>query len=853
MSNAAQTALLDRLADVVTGRPRLTLAAVVAVTALSGAFLYEPGIERDPTPEKLLASFEEDEALQDEFRATFQANDKVLVLLVRAEDVLAKAPLQYLHDLSAHFRDAPYIDRAQSLTLMPLPRNHEVEEESGLGDLEAELLGQDPAPEPTRDQTGISGNEDALQALSDLVDSEPDLFEDGYGGLLARLGGGGIRTNAIVQGAEVTDDEVAEMRDVVARSPLVQGRLVSADGTVAVVVLSLAGEEGAELDHAAVSAAVEQIRGHLADHPPPDGVQVLIGGLPYIRLSIVENMRRDQMTLIPATLVVCMFLLFLSFRWAPGVVLPILAAGLTVCITLGGMAITGEPMNVLNNIIPPLIIIIGITAAIHVIQRYREEARRVDDPVEARRRAVKAMGVALLLTSLTTAVGLGSLLASQTEMLRHFGVIAAGGVMVVYFVCITFLPAVMTWFKPPPSGKGKNRTELLEVLIVQLTRKVLRNSSLVLAGTVVLLGVLVWGAANVDVDHKLLDQFNDDSDVYTTTRLMEDELDGVRPLEVLFRSGAEGRMLDPEVIAAMDAVARWAGDRDEVLSTMSHSDLMRESLVLLAGAPELRERAFANRQQTVALRALLTQSDKSPISLFLSDDARTARLTIKVRDVGAKATLALIRELDGQIRARTDGLDGVTFGFAGDAYTGSRGLEAVIGDLMSSLLAAVGIIFVLLVLLFRSFRLALLSIPPYIIPLTGTMAYMYVRGIPLNATTVIIFSISIGLAVDGSIHVLQRFREETRRGLGTSVALLRSARGTGRAIAVSCFTLMAGFGVLMLSEFVPVRNFGELIAVTIGSCLLSTIVIQPALLRAAGVKRAPSPAQATAAPASAEE
>jgi predicted RND superfamily exporter protein len=158
----------------------------------------------------------------------------------------------------------------------------------------------------------------------------------------------------------------------------------------------------------------------------------------------------------------------------------------------------------------------------------------------------------------------------------------------------------------------------------------------------------------------------------------------------------------------------------------------------------------------------------------------------------------------------------------------------VVSDLLGSLLVAVVVIFLLLAFFFRSIRLGLLSIPPNLIPLVATMAYMVWREIPLNVSTVIIFSISLGLAVNGTIHVLARFREEMQRGIGREAALVQAARGTGRAIVISCVTLMAGFGVLLFSSFVPVRSFGELIAVTIGGCLVATLVVLPPLLRVAG-------------------
>ncbi|MBC7173158.1 MAG: MMPL family transporter, partial [Polyangiaceae bacterium] len=177
------------------------------------------------------------------------------------------------------------------------------------------------------------------------------------------------------------------------------------------------------------------------------------------------------------------------------------------------------------------------------------------------------------------------------------------------------------------------------------------------------------------------------------------------------------------------------------------------------------------------------------------------------------------------------------FAFTGEAYEGSLGQRVVIHDLVTSLGWSIVLIFFLLVYLFKSIRLAAVAVPPNVLTLLGTLAYMAVRGIPLSTSTAIVFSVAIGLAVDGSIHVIARFHEEIGRGLGPYAALVRTARGTGRAISISQGSLVGGFGVLLLSEFVPVRQFGELMAVTVAFGLIGTLVLQPVLLFFYGIDR----------------
>jgi predicted RND superfamily exporter protein len=472
-----------------------------------------------------------------------------------------------------------------------------------------------------------------------------------------------------------------------------------------------------------------------------------------------------------------------------------------------------------------------------VIGRYREQLEHSATKLEAARRTVEHMALASFLTTGTTAVGLASLITSQTELLRRFGVIAAGGVMIAYVSTILFIPAAMTYFKPPLPPRNRPGRAIIEVDrgwldkgIVWLTAKILRRPWYYLAGSAIATGLCIWAAFYVVVDSSLLDEFEEGDSISRSTQLMERQLDGVRPLEIMLTADADGRFEDPAVLAAIDAIEHWIQEQPGVLSTLSPTDYLHESWAQVTGDPEARTERFRNREQVAALMLLFEQIDRNPLDVVLSEDGRVARVQVRLADIGARASLGIIRRLEHRLDRRFRPL-GIDVAMTGEGYTGSVGLDAIINDLLGSLGTAVIIIFGMMVVLFRSVRLGLLSVPPNILPLVGAVAWMAIRGIPLNAATVIVFSISLGLAVDASIHILARFREETGNGLLWRPAILRSARGTGSAIVISCTTLMVGFGVMLLSSFVPVRRFGELIAVSIALSLVSTLIVQPAMLR----------------------
>ncbi len=851
MSRRQET--LNWLANLVTERRKLVV--IVSVLTALGFATQIPKLKADPAPESLLSSFEGEEyaLIQQRFEEWFGKRREAVLILVEADDVLSRDTLQQIHDISLYFADKPWVEKVAGLTTLNIPRRVKDATDEEVGDLD-DLDDLDGLEEVTdEDADGLDDLDDlddldsldldeddidpqgdledaAFNALLDIIESDPERFPGGIAEVGPALSAE-LKTDAIVEGTEVTEEEAAQLAEALEGNPLLVGRLIDDDHTLAGIALQLP-----ELGPREMQRAMKDLRKSL-ERPELEGVKLHVGGLPYLRSVIVAKMREDNLRLIPLTVLVCLLLLTISFRWAAGVLLPLGAVAITALVTVGGMGLFGEPMNILNNVIVPLLIIIGISDATHLIQRYRDEVDP-DDPesrTTAGKRTVKAIAVACMLTSATTAVGLASLVVSKTVMLRHFGVTAGIGVMISYVVIITFVPAILTWVTPPQRAEiRRERNSMFTTVTSGMVARLIQWRWVVLFGTAVF---TVWAgfvASQITVDHALLDQFDETDPVYTTTILIEEKLAGVRPLELVVVSDEDEHFLEPAMIQRLQNIRNWAALRPEIIRTLSYGDILRESYALLSGDPSVRSENFKTTKQVKGLVTMMSQRKPSPLSDWLTEDGEKVRVQFKLRDVGAQATMRFLDDLEAVIERELGSDETLSWSFTGEAYTGSRGQAAVVSDLLGSLLIAVVVIFLLLAFFFRSIRLGLLSIPPNLIPLVATMAYMVWREIPLNVSTVIIFSISLGLAVNGTIHVLARFREEMQKGIGREAALVQAARGTGRAIVISCITLMAGFGVLLFSSFVPVRSFGELIAVTIGGCLVATLVVLPPLLRVAG-------------------
>jgi len=815
---------LNFVARLVRERRTALLIALVVLTIGSAWFLRK--LEADPSPRSLLASADlSQDRIGAEFRARFGSTDNVIALIVEAPGgVVAKAPLGAMHALTEKLSKLPHVERVESLTRTPFRRSAPAEGDG----LTLDALDADKAPDPVADDPAMLG------ALSDVVAAAPELFPLGLASLSERMGS--AKYEPLITSDQPSDADVADLKAAIESLPILKGRLISRDGRDALIAVVFDDKLSS---HAALSEALDGVRDVIAGQTLPAGVRVELSGLPVVRTTIVDHMRRDQRLLTPGTLLVSLLMLVVAFRWWAGVALPLLKVGLTSLWVLGGMALWGLKLNVISNILPPLLIIMGLSDSIHLVSRYVQEYARHGDSTKAMDATIHAIGGACFGTASTTAAGLFALYVSKTRMLAEFGIVGGLGVCLSYLDTVVFLPAMLRGMKPP---RQEIEHELVEAssrarfnaLLPWATLRILRHPWLVLSGSALLTGAALVASLDLRVDSALLDQFQKSDPVYITTRLLETKFEGVRPLEVSLSSNQAGRFFEPEVLHALAAVAEDVKHHEGVLSVTAPSDPFIQVWSALTGHDSNAKDALRSKAELAGLAYMLNKRTPSPLSTLLTPDGKHARLRIRLRDDGSRATLVLIDLLNKRLAHVLHPFGDVRYDLTGDAYLSSRGLEAVVSDLTGSLGVAVLTILLLVAVTFRSWRYTVLLIPPNVIPILLTMAWMVLRDIPLNAATAIIFSVSIGITVDAGIHMLSRLREELTSEVLLTTALMRCVRGTGAAIVVACSTLVLGFSVLLLSRFVPVQRFAELIAVSIASCLVSTLVVLPALLAVVG-------------------
>lgn len=634
-----------------------------------------------------------------------------------------------------------------------------------------------------------------------------------------------------------SEAEAAERAERATRHPLLRHALVAPSGGVHTVLLKVADDVQRISD---VRPLVTAVRDVLTEQEArSDGARLHLLGPHAYRSTVVSVMVREELRFAPLTACILALVLGLLFRSAQGVLIPLLSVGLGALWTLALMALTGEPVNIINTITATLILVIGVADAIHMMERYGHERDAGRSRREAARTALLWVGGACLLTSLTTAVGFATLSTAHLEILRRFGLYSAAGVMITFVTTIVFVPWALDRAglrrgeeaRPAPRWEAK-----LDDALMRLSEGVIRRPRTVVLLSLLVTAAFALGITRTTVDNFIMEYVPRDDPILEAHGLLEEQLAGVVFVDVLLdvegEAGAEP-WLEPELLDRVASVEAAVLEHPEVHAADSILGFLREMRWVQRGQEGARDALPESRAEVASLVLLYDMGDPELLAAqqYLSTDRRRLRLTFRAGDLGARGYLALEKDLGERIeRTFADAGVQVAATITGTSQVGYAGIDSLIRDLLGSLGWAFLLIFVTLALLFRSVPLAALAMGPNLVPIVWVLGAMGWAGQHLETLSAMVFSIGLGIAVDDTIHFLARYRQEVRAGHSPEDAVRRTTKSTGRAIVTTSLVLLFGFGVLYTSAFPPNQSFAVLAGAVIASALVADLWMLPALL-----------------------
>jgi hypothetical protein len=631
-----------------------------------------------------------------------------------------------------------------------------------------------------------------------------------------------------VEGIEETrspaSSEIWESRDGVLSSrplspfddaPLVADTLVARDGSSGAVALSIADDAnhhaGREPIVRILEATTQEVGGtwHLA-------------GIPIIRTAYIRLLVRDLVVLLPLVIAVSSVLLVLAFRDMRQVAMAV-ASIILGAILAGGMFVAlGGSFNVFSPAFLAVVVVVGTSDLVHLVHRYTDHYQTLGDTRAAAEAAAEEVGPTCLLTSVTTAIGFLALTTTNIPNIRLFGLATGLGVVGTYLVAFLLVPPILARIAPPTSSAGTHTSTWAD-RVERIGRWSISHRRALLASWVVICVLFGGLTTQLHADHRILEDVRDDAPVARAQAYMEDHLGAVLPFELSIHF--EGNALEPERLAAVEALTSWMEEQPQVGRAVSLADLTRSawrSLSSTDGQPPDRE---------AAAQALLVLGlgEHDPVPHFLDETGQTTRIAARIRDHGHQVTSVLAGQVESKARELLSPVNG-TATVTGVAYLAQEVNVTLTSQFAGSFGLALLVIGSAWLFATRSPRRTVIALIPNLVPLVLLLGWMGAAGIPLKPTTAMVLSIGLGMAVDDSIHFLANYEHVRTRGGTATEAAVHAYRTAGRSMLDTTIVLAAGFMVLLSSAFVANSTFGGLTAWTVIAALCADLFLLGPLL-----------------------
>lgn len=603
-------------------------------------------------------------------------------------------------------------------------------------------------------------------------------------------------------------------------SDLLKNYLISEDGKVAAILIEVSDSFN---EHESRESIVKQI----------DELQLGTDwtwhqtGLPIIRTRYVQYMIADNITFLIPVLSMLILLLSLLFRSLVGLALPLIVVLLTIIWTLGFMTAAGITINIISYIIPTLLMVVGISDSVHFLVKYYKTLHLLGDKREALTQSLKKIGTAIFLTSITTAIGFGALSMVNIEIVKEFGIFTAMGVFFAFIITVLFIPSTLMLLGKTPKTKLEAYSSGYRVKIVKKLITIVRGhpKKIIFTGiTITIIGF--FGALQINPHSKLLDDLRPGNTLLEDMRIAEDRMGSVLPVEIIITVDENENFQDIQdvaVISFTDELASYISKIPEIGKVVSVSDYLKAINQAMNDGDKSFYQVPLSRE-IISQYMLLYDSE---FNSLINSDLTKLRIASQIKDIDSRRSAEIEKELNTYIASVIP--EGITAEVTGTAFLALRTNNYLVKNLLGSFLVALIIITFLMIVLFRSVKMAFISILPNIIPMMVMAAVLGFLQIPLRPATAMTFAVAFGIAVDDTLHYLIRYRMELSkqhyRQANDSTML-----GTGIAMMSTTAILSAGFLVLILSQFTPTVEFGMLSVITIVTALIGDLTFLPALL-----------------------
>ncbi len=638
-----------------------------------------------------------------------------------------------------------------------------------------------------------------------------------------------FKLDTMVRNNIATQVDVDTIRDRILRLPFYRQLVYSKDAKATLMAITL---DTFKLNHIDRIALVTSIQELAETFEKNNHIETHLSGLPLIRTMYVTRISKEVQRFIILGFLITALILLLFFRSFSAVIIPILLVAVGVIWSIAFIVLAGYKITMLTGLIPSIIIVIGVPNSIYFLNKYHYEFRKGNNKSAALKSIIAKVGIASLLANTTTAIGFGVFCFSGTQILKEFGIVASISIMCMYVITLVMVPCIFSFLASPSVRQTKHLdNKLLQTMVEFLNKIVFNHRKKIYAVTIIILLVAIGGFFKLRSVGYMVDDLPQKDKIVTDLNFFEKNFGGVMPYEILIDTKKRKGIRSLETLYKIDTVQQILGSYPEFAKPISAIELLKFS-----------KQAFYNGDSS-----MYSLPDESEIA-FMSDaigkhssgeqllramvdsNQRIIRISAQMADVGS----IKINKITDELKIKLDSIFPTAkydVNITGTSYIFLKGNKYMESSLIESLILAFFLITLIMIYLFRTWQMVIISIIPNIIPIIITIGLMGYLDIRLKPSTILIFSIAYGLSSDFTIYFLNRYRHEFKLRTNTiSQIITNTMRETGVSMLYTAIVLFFGFIIYTASSFGGTISMGVLVSFTLIVAVISNLLILPSLL-----------------------
>jgi predicted RND superfamily exporter protein len=571
-------------------------------------------------------------------------------------------------------------------------------------------------------------------------------------------------------------------------------------------------------------------------------IDVHLSGLPLIRTQMANRIQREMRWFLIGSVLLSAVILLLFFRSLSATALSLAVVIIGVVWSLGIMNLFGYKITLLTALIPPLIVVIGIPNCIYFLNKYHSSYKETGNKEQALINMISKMGVVTLFCNIAAAIGFAVFALTKSVLLKEFGEIAGINIMLLFFISLILIPFTL---KIMPEPKTRHTKYLYNASILRWLDRLeywsLNHRKTIFAATFVIIIVAVLGILRLKSVGYIVDDLPKTDKLYTDLKFFENNFNGVMPLEIVVdtkqRNGIRKNML--KTLNGMDSLSQFLSSKPYIGKPLS----IAEGLKFAKQAFFEGDSSYylvPEENDLLALKSYLSPNADSSnnsknsfsklVSSFMDTAKQQARISVNMKDVGSARLPFILDSVQKKANQLFPDTSKYKVLLTGSSVTFLEGTSYIISGLKESILWAFLLIALCMLYLFKSWRILLCSLLPNVIPLVITAGVMGWVGIALKPSTVLIFSVALGIAIDITIRFLVNFKQQLKKDSDPKITVVETIHSTGLSIIYTSIVLIAGFVIFCFSGFGGTKALGWLTSLTLITATIANLVLLPALI-----------------------